>query len=829
MIRMWLVAAVAGTAAVQLLPRLPQQPGRWALLAAIAWAVLLLQRLGGRRGPGWIRAIRALLGIVLAGAAGFGYAAWRAAPLVADRLNPMHENLVTRLTVQVVGLATRVTGGQRFEVEVLQAPVQGIPRRLLVSWYAVHPAGAPTAASAAAAQGLSPGPVPENPATRLVRPGEIYRMALLLKQPHGLFNPHGFDYEAWLFERGVRATGTVRGQPQWVGDRPARTLSVGIQRVRHALRAAIEPHVEGSRYGAVILALAMGDQASVSPGDWEVFNRLGITHLVSISGSHVTFLAAGAAWLTLVGWKRARWRGVSWCEYVPAQVGAAAVALLVAGLYCLVAGWGVPARRTFFMLASVATAVMLRIPLSASRVLSVAAVLVTVLDPWAPLAPGFWLSFGAVAVLMLAGAGRWRAPARRRWVRILIDASILQAAITVALVPVMAFRFHEVSLASPLANAVAIPVVTFVITPLALVALLLAPAPAVGAFGGWLAWLAERAFAGMMVPIDLLARAEWAMLPMAAPPWQAVVLACAGVLWGLQPRGMPGRHAAWLLILPCVLHVPARPAAGMFRLTVLDVGQGSAAVIETARHTVVVDTGPPFGSSSDAGDRVVWPYLRARGITRVDDLIVSHADADHAGGLVSLLGQVEVVRLRASYRPERRHDGLAKRQNLPAFAPCRAGQGWVLDGVIFTVLHPQEVSSLPRDSNAHSCVIRVQGAGFSALLPGDIGVREEQRLVRQHGSALRSDVVLMAHHGSTTSSGVRFVAAVQARHAVAQAGYLSRFGHPRPQVVARWLQSGAEVHRTDLHGAITFEERDGHLQVRRQRDVGRRYWHTTTP
>lgn len=826
MIRIWLAFAVAGAAAVQMLAYLPSNPGRWTLLAAFG-SLLQLSSTGMRHHEAalWWRALQLVLWALLAGAVGFGYAAWRAQAMVADSLSPEHENLVTRLTVQVSGLATAVRGGQRFEAQVLHAPVPGIPRRLIISWYDAN------ASWQAAARHTNKAPVKDDKnksARPLVQPGEVYRLALVLKRPHGLSNPHSFDYEAWLFERGLRATGTVRGTPQRLSDAPFSSFSIATQRLRHYLRAAIGPYVEGTRYGPVILALAMGDQASVDKNDWATFNRLGITHLVSISGSHVTILAAGAAFLAMLRWKRARWRGVPLAEYIPAQVGGAAIALLIAWIYCLVAGWGVPAQRTFFMLGTVAVAAMARLPLSASRVLLAAAALVTGLDPWAPLAPGFWLSFGAVAVLMAAGTGRWRVPPRHRWRRMLADASALQLAITLALVPVLAFQFNEVSFASPLANAVAIPVVTFIVTPLALAALLLAPLPMVGGIGGGLAWLAERIFAWMMLPIDYLANSRWAMLSVASPPWYLVVLACLGVAWALQPRGLPGRWAAWLMIVPCVCYQPPRPQPGTYRLTVLDVGQGAAAVIETAEHVVVVDTGPPFGVDSDAGERVVWPYLRARGIRRIDDLIITHADVDHAGGVASLLQHVDAVRIRASYRLPKRISA----DNLPldaAFAPCRAGQGWVLDGIMFTFLHPNTSEETPRDTNANSCVLRVQGVQGSALLPGDIGQREEQQLVRRYGSAVKSEVVLMAHHGSLTSSAGEFVQAVAAQHAVAQAGYLSRFGHPRPEVVQRWRDAEAVVHRSDHHGAVIFEVRHGRLRVRRQRDVARRYWHTTYP
>lgn len=744
-----------------------------------------------------------------------GYAAWRAESRLLDALEPAHENLVTRVTFVVSSLATAHEQGQRFEARVLHAPVAGIPSRLRVSW----PSGPAAFAPAEQVLGV---PAARSAAPSIVTPGQVFSAALVLRRPHGDWNPHAFDFEAWMFERGLRASATVRGQPRLLDDIAWRGFETAVQRVRHVLRDAVQPVLEGRRYGPVMLALALGDQAGVAKEDWALFNRVGITHLVSISGSHVTMLAALAGWAAIWSWKRMRWRAVPLAEYLPAQVAGAGCALLVAWAYCLLAGWGVPAQRTFYMLACVALAAILRLPLTPSRVLLAAAALVTAFDPWAPLAPGFWLSFGAVAVLMLAGMGRWRQPGARRWLRGLAVASRVQLAITVALVPLLAVQFHEVSLASPLANAIAIPVVSLIVTPLALAGTLLAPVPGLASLGGGLAYVGEWVFGAMMLPLRWLGEAEWSSLPVAAPPWPLVVLACVGVVLALQPRGWPARAPALLLLLPVFLYAPPRPPVGGWRMVALDVGQGGAAVIETARHVVVFDAGPPLGRHADAGERVVWPYLRARGIRRIDDLIVSHADADHAGGVRSLLDQLPVRRLRASYRVV---DSARQR---PPLGLCLAGQGWMLDGVLFRFLHPSAAALAhagPRDTNANSCVLHVQGVHHSLLLPGDIGAAQEKALLNALGGGLSADVVLMAHHGSLTSSDAQYVGALQARHAIAQAGYLSRFGHPRAEVVARWETAGATVHRNDLHGAITVTSDADGLRLRRERMANARYWH----
>ncbi|GAA5235822.1 DNA internalization-related competence protein ComEC/Rec2 [Verticiella sediminum] len=797
------LAWVAATGCVQVLPALPGALVRTmlaggAVVLVLAWLGLVRPRAQGRaaRTAGRARVFACALPVLAAGLMAAALALQRAELRLQEALAPAHENLVTRLEILVTGLSTRLDGGQRFEAGVLASPVAGVPGRLMVSWYDSREPGAPAAA--------------------LVRPGERYSAALVLRRPHGLANPHAFDAEAWFFERGLRAVGTVRGTPEWLGDEPWARVGTAIERVRHRLREAMQARLGERRHGGVVLALAVGDQSAVPAPDWEAFNRIGITHLVSISGLHVTLLASIFALATRWLWPRLRWRGVACAERVPAQVPAALVGLVVAGLYCLIAGWGVPARRTFFMLACVAGAAVSGLPWLPSAVLALAAVAVTAMDPWAVLAPGFWLSFGAVALLMLAAAGRWR-PARgpHGW-RGLCLAARAQLAISLALAPLLAWQFQVVSLAGPLANALAIPLVSFVVTPLALAGMLAAPGPWAGLADGMLL-TAEWLFGLLMRVLQPLADAPWSAWSVAAPGVGALALGLAAVLWHLLPAGAPGRLAGLIALAPLVLPRSAELAPGEWRLAALDVGQGGGVVIETRHHVVVFDPGPSYGPGRDAGERVLWPYLRARGWRELDEVVVSHADTDHVGGLASLLARLPVRRVRAS------DAGAAA--DRPS-APCRAGQGWWADGVAFRFLHPGGSAPAPAsDRNARSCVLMVQGLHHAALLPGDIHAAQERALADAHDGAVRADLVLMAHHGSRTSSAPAFVAGTAAAHAVAQAGHHSRFGHPHADVLGRWERAGARVHRSDRDGAVVAHSRAGGLRVERQREQGRRYWH----
>ena len=749
---------------------------------------------------------------------GFSYSALRADIRLADHLSAEMENVPVAVVFRVVGLANVQDRGQRFEAELVDAPA-GMPQRVMLAWYG-----------------------DKRQASQGVIPGQLWRGRAVFKRPHGNLNPHGFDFKAQMFERGIRATGTLRGSPEMVDDQPWADFGVVVQRARHHLRAAMQPALHDRRYGAVIMALAMGDQASVAKRDWTVFSRTGITHLVSISGLHVTMIAALGGALVLMLWARLSWRGMILAERSPAQIAGATAALLLAWAYCLVAGWGIPAQRTFFMLAVVASAAIWRLPLSGSRVLVLAATLVCVLDPWAPLSAGFWLSFGAVTMLIVIGAGRWRRRTEniggrwsQRWLGVrgrLREAALMQGALTVGLLPLLALLFQQISLVSPIANSFAIPVVSLVVTPLALAAMFACATPGLDVVGFWLAGLAHQVFAWMMLPIEALSEMPGSHYPLAASPWPWIVVALAGAVWALQPRGLPGRALALCLVLPVLMYRPARLGPGEWRLVALDVGQGGAIVVETANNTLLFDTGPRYGGSegADAGERVIWPYLRARGIDALDMLVVSHGDMDHVGGVASVLRNLPVGHVMASYDlpGQASSTGVALKPGTD-FTICAAGQSWVVDGVAFNMLHPAQaapgvgVARSSRERNEASCVLRVQGTFHSALMTGDIAISQEDAMVARGG--LTADVVMAAHHGSKGSSSQAFVNAVRAAHVVAQAGYLNSYRHPHPSVVARWQDTGAVLHRNDRDGAVVFTSAASGLKVERERERRRRYWH----
>ncbi len=817
-----------------------QQPALWpahalAATTAVAALVLLVLLLVSRamarragpvgnpllhRAPVW--ALAALAAAVMAFALTATRAHWR----LADALPAALEGQDLQLTGRVVSLPRETITGTRFVFEVEAAqhsgqPVQ-VPALVSLGWY----------------RGVDDDALLGGP-PQAVKAGQRWRFTARLRQPHGTQNPHAFDLELWLFEQGIRASGSVRATATARADLLRDGGGAPVQAFRQRVRDAITLHVADPALAGVLAALAVGDQAAIERADWDVFRATGVAHLMSISGLHVTMFAwlAGAAVGAL--W-RLHPRAPLW---LPVPQAARWGGLLAAAAYALVAGWGVPAQRTVWMLAAVVLlrSAGLRWPLWA--VLLAAALVVCMLDPWALLQPGFWLSFVAVGLLAAsepaqrhpaAAAAATQAPsAWQRLQRLLLDGLRTQAVATVGLAPLSMVFFHQVSVVGFVANLVAIPVVTLLITPLALLGALLPPL-----------WAAAAALVqGLMQLLQVLSAwpgAVWTAA--AAPPWAvacgllAAVLAVAALPWRLRLLAVP-------LMLPLLAPPVARPAAGQFELVAADIGQGTAVLVRTQHHLLLYDTGPQYSRDSDAGVRVLLPLLRARGEREVSLLMLSHRDIDHVGGAAAVLAGLPVRALSSSL--ESSHALLAQAQALGVpHTPCLAGQRWKWDGVLFEVLHPQPEALLLGESrsikpNALSCVLRVQAAGTpgaegppggpgrSALLTGDIEAAQEAALVAAHAgtAALQSQLLLVPHHGSRTSSTAAFIAAVQPQVAVVQAAYRSRFGHPAPDVVARYQQQGVKVLRSDRCGALEWPASERLEPLRCQRGVARRYWH----
>ncbi|WP_229205789.1 DNA internalization-related competence protein ComEC/Rec2 [Duganella sp. Leaf126] len=895
------------------------------------------------------------LAAVLAGfVAGFLWAAWLAQRALAPSLAQADEGRDLIVVGTIDNLPHRFPQGVRFNFAVERVEDRTgagigsasasasvpVPPRIALSWYSdFRDRPAATGGSAASST------------VGNVQPGERWRLTVRLQRPHGNANPHGFDYEVWLLEQGIRATGYVRPDHD-NRRRDAFVVSAGnlVERSRAALRARIERALDGKPYAGVIVALVVGDQRGIGQADWQVFNRTGIGHLVSISGLHITMVAGLFALAAFTLWRHSFFTGAQLPLLLPAQKVAALVGAVSALLYVLLAGFGVPAQRTLYMLTVVAVALWCNRLSDFSHVLCTALGVVVVIDPWAVLWPGFWLSFGAVAVIVYATAGRIAVrPARlppgqsmptkvrsagpcstvtaaalhmaqrlrgqaatgapgatapkaapgvqdeasvgapgatapkaapkvqdetaagmpgapamqglpqvqgetrgsapvidamgatatatapdlthagplqraagqlRAWLQPWWQAVRLgaytQYAVTLGLLPLTMLLFSQVSVISPVANAVAIPLISLVITPLALVGSVL---PAM--FGAPLLVLAHGLIAWLAACLTWLSGIDHAVLTAPAPPLWLFCLAMFGTLWLLAPRGWPVRWLGLATWIPLLAAEPDHPDPGRMTVTAFDVGQGMALLVETSSRRLLYDTGPAYGPDSNAGARVIVPYLRTRGIGKLDGMVVSHSDADHAGGALAVLDNIGVGWVLSSLGDSHPVAGVARRH-----LRCAAGQGWTWDGVRFEILHPlaAQHADAGLKSNGRSCVLRVTAGARSLLLAGDIEAAQEAQLVARMDAGLRADILLAPHHGSGTSSTPAFLQAVAPHTAIFQVGHRNRYRHPQQQVYERYGALGIERLRTDRSGALTLHFGQT-VQIDAYRQTSPRYWY----
>lgn len=752
------LALLAGVGLFQWLPALPAP--LW--LLAVVPLVWLLRRT--RRG-----------GLALAVVAGFLWSWLHGVWLLGVELPPSLAGRDMAVSGYVVGLPQREEGRTRFILDPDELPA-GMRSplgtgRLLLTWY---------------------GDAPDD-----LGPGQYWRLTVRLRRPRGLLNPGGFDYEGWLFQQRIRVTGYVRdgGGAQRVAARQRWS----IDQWRQSIARAIERLLAGHPSTGMIGALAIGDQQRIGPEQWEVFAATGTTHLMAISGSHVA-LVAGLC-LLLAG---RLWRLCGrCCLYLPAPRAAALAALAAAAWYAGLAGFSVPTQRALVMLGVALGAVWWQRPTVASRALAVALGAVLVYDPLAVLAPGFWLSFGAVAVLLygmtgrVAAGGWWWHWGRAQWL------------VAVGLLPLVAYLFGQTSLIAPLVNLVAIPWVGVVVALALGGVVLLVPAEPLAAL--LLRLAAEVA--------DLL----WYLLAWSAdavervylpgPSVGAVACALLGIAWLLAPRGWPARWLGLGGLLPLLGSGVAAPPPGAAAVTVLDVGQGLSVVVRTAAHTLVYDVGPRYSARFDAGEAVLVPYLRHSGIGRIDMLVVSHGDDDHVGGLPGLFQAFVPGRL-LSGQPEVIGHGAR---------PCRGGGRWRWDGVEFAFLWPPAGYD-GRGDNDRSCVLKVSAAGRALLLTGDIGAGAEAALVRAAPGDLRADLLVAPHHGSASSSSPPFLAAVAPRWALVSNGWRVRERFPAPAVRERYRGAGIETVETAAVGPISVRLGADGIAVTGYRERLRRYW-----
>ncbi len=631
--------------------------------------------------------------------------------------------------------------------------------------------------------------------------GEGWRLTVRLKRPHGFMNPGGFDYEGWLFQKGLRATGYVRKDP---GNRrlPGLDEAFSLHRQRQVLRHAIQDALAGAESQGIVTALAIGLRTGITTEQWRLLTETGTSHLVAISGLHVGLVAGLVFFLARFAWSRAGALPL----YYPSPKAAAVAAMSGAVLYAALAGFSVPTQRALIMVMVVMGGLLLQRRRRPSDILAAALLCVLLFDPLAVMSAGFWLSFLAVGVILMTMSGRLNWRGWPRWWRV-------HVVMGVGLAPVLLLFFQQVPLISPVANAAAVPVVSLVVVPLVLAGTLcLTVLPAAGAF---VLGLAVMILDWLLPFLDWLSRRDLALWRQHAPLAWTLAPAAAGMLLLLAPRGFPGRWTGVVWLLPLLLVEPPRPRPGEAWFTLLDVGQGLSAVVRTRDRVLVYDTGPRFSERFDAGSAVVLPYLRQQGIGHIDTLVLGHGDSDHVGGAQALFDNISIGRVLSSVPDEIGHDGVQ---------PCRDGQHWRWDGIDFRVIHPL-VEGADRGNN-DSCVLRIGPPGNRILLTGDIERAAEGELVRRLGPDLRARFLIAPHHGSRTSSSRAFLEAVAPRYALIPAGYRNRFRLPAPDVLRRYDEAGIRYYNTARHGAISLriDGRGAYSGPRSYREESRRYW-----
>ncbi len=701
---------------------------------------------------------------------GFSWTFWIAYDHLSKRLPEELARKDIQVQGRVIGLPQIDERKVRFNF-LLQEPKNGIPAKIRLSWY--YP-------------------------KITLKVGQVWRFTVRLKPPHGSLNPGGFDYEQWLFVQNIGATGYVRNKPEPVLITDAIGWQ-GIDNWRERIARRLENYSNTIKFFGLIKALIIGDKSSISKAQWQVLRKTGTVHLMAISGLHIGLIAGIVFFLVIKIWLR-----TAVLRWLPAKI-AALAAIVVAILYSSLAGFSVPTQRALIMLSVVLLAIFAGKHTRSFHTLTVAILLVLIFDPLAVLNAGFWLSFTAVAMIIFVLGGRLRRPGYWKSV---VSIHFITA---IGLAPLLLFFFQQTSLVAPIANLIAVPVVGLIIVPLCLLA-------GIGLFFG------STLSQGLLNLIDYFFQQLWIVLtffsdlPIAVvnrpqPDMFTIGLAITGILWLAAPKGIPARWLGGCLILPLVFPVTEQLKQGEAKLTLLDVGQGLSAVIQTASHTLVFDTGAKYSRNYDSGTSVLIPFLRFNRINRVDVLVISHGDNDHIGGSNSLMEGMQIKKVITSV-PDKLIDYDP--------VPCIGGQQWFWDGIEFLILSPGE--NIFDSENDNSCVLLVTTATGKFLLTGDIEKTAETWLVATYGKELQADVLIAPHHGSNTSSSFIFLEQVWPKIVLLPTGYLNRFGFPHMEVLERYRHVGAQLFNTAKAGAISVRLSRKVTEVEVWRDKYGKYW-----
>ena len=631
---------------------------------------------------------------------------------------------------------------------------------------------------------------------QVIKSGQYWQFTVKLKKPHGRFNSGTFDYERWLFVQNIGATGYIRTFPT---PKLLETDSSwqGINVLRQFIADELTVLLKNSDYAGVIKALTIGERADISDQQWDVFKKTGVVHLLAISGLHIGLISGLVYFLVLK---------ISTRFLVSSpQIMAALSAVFIALFYSALAGFSIPTQRSLLMLVIAMNAIVWQRNITVTHTLAFTVLAVVIFDPLAVLSAGFWLSFLAVAIIVysLAGrlgkAGHWYDAIKIHWVAAL------------GLSPLLLFYFQQFSIIAPIANFIAVPVISLLIVPLCFIAVVAMSCSSV--LAGYVLFVVDKLLQILWFVLLEMAELPFATITAVPPPFYALVFAFFGVLLLLSPKGMPARWLGLVLLLPLFFNKPDQPKPGEVVMTLLDVGQGLSTVIETANHTLVFDAGAKYSESYDMGSAVVIPFLRSKGVDIIDKLLISHADNDHIGGAKSVISQSQVKQVISSVPVILKHYNSIK---------CKSGQFWDWDQVYFEILMPDE-GTLKGDNN-NSCVLKVSSKHGSILLTGDIEAEAEKWLLKNKMDKLDSDILISPHHGSKTSSTLMFLKAVSPNKVLIPSGYRNRFSFPHKATLKRYEQINATWKNTADAGAIVVNMKKNRRIVKSLRLEQGKYW-----
>lgn len=751
--RLWILAFVGGIVTLQIFSKPPQ------IIYALLLVCLLLVL--------WLcctlPTIKKIMQLLFAASLGFLWILL----FTHNQLNHVLLAEIENKKVTVTGIIASIPepkgSGLRFQFAIKQwhdkEHIWQQPLRVKLSWY----------------QGKNA------TAIRLPRVGERWQLQVKLKQPHGFHNPGSFNYETSLFAHHIRATGYVVN-----GIENSFVAAAGyhhpIDQIRQLLNDRLNKALGGYPLAGQIKALTIGMSDAINQAQWQVFKATGTVHLMVIAGLHIGLVSGFIFFIVHFLWRRSTRLSL----HIPANQAAACASLIMAWIYSALAGFSIPTERAMIMISVFMGMQLVRRELPAWNAYCLALLVVVLLDPLSTLEAGFWLSFAAVALIIYGISGRLRLG--NHWSKL----ARIQVILGIGLIPLTLLWFQQASLSGIIANAIAIPWVGFIVAPLSLIGAFLTLFAA--SIGGFVLVAAERAMELFWPVLQWLAQIKFANWQQAIPNTWVMLAALFGVIFLLAPKGVPGRWLGGIGLLPLFFYIPPGPKLGDAWLTLLDVGQGLAVVVQTQHHVLVYDTGPKFSPEFDTGEAVVVPYLRTLGIKHLNTLVISHEDNDHIGGAASLLQVFSADKIFTSV-PERLLTNHTQY--------CLRGLSWQWDGVDFKFLYPP-ADHMGLDNNS-SCVLRISVDKQQILLTGDIEKAAEEYLLHNNLSELAATILVAPHHGSSTSSTIEFVQAVHPRYVLFPVGYLNKYHFPKANVVERYQQIGAKMYDTAQYGAIRFK------------------------